>query len=200
VLPGTPSATAGDASANVSWTAPTNTGGAAITSYNLQVRTGTTVVRTITDIAGTSTTVTGLTNGTAYNFRVRAVNSAGVGALSAASNSVTPTGTTTTATVPARPAAPVATAGVAGGAITASATWTAPADGGSPITGYVVRALRMSSTGSVLQTITPAVQPASARSLQMTLPQTGNYRFTVQARNAIGNSQQSSRSNLVAGR
>jgi hypothetical protein len=34
----------------------------------------------------------------------------------------------------------------------------------------------------------------------MTLLQTGNYRFTAQARNAIGNSQQSPRSNLVAGR
>ncbi len=33
----------------------------------------------------------------------------------------------------------------------------------------------------------------------MTLPQTGNYRFTVQARNAIGSGPQSTRSNLVAG-
>jgi hypothetical protein len=159
--PGQPTATAGDASANVSWTPPTNTGGTAITEYRLQVRRGTNVIRTISGIPGTttSTTVTGLTNGVAYNFRVRAVNSAGVGALSTASTAVTPQGTTTTATVPARPAAPTATAGVAGGAMTATASWTAPADGGSAITGYIVRALRMSSTGSVLQTITSSCSP-----------------------------------------
>jgi hypothetical protein len=62
---------------------------------------------------------------------------------------------------------------VAGGAITATATWSAPADGASVITGYIVRALRMSGTGTVLQTITSPVQPATARSL----PQTGSYRL-----------------------
>jgi len=63
-----------------------------------------------------------------------------------------------------------------------------------------VRALRMSSSGAVLSTTTSAVQPASRRSLVMTLPATGNYRFTVQARNAIGSGAQSARSNQVAGR
>lgn len=194
-------ATAGNASATVTWTAPASDGGSPITSYSVQVRRGTTIVKTVTGVAATarSTTVTGLTNGTAYNFRVRAVNAVGNGTLSAASNSVTPKATTT-ATVPAKPAAPTATPGVAGGAITATAAWTAPADGGSPITGYIVRALRMSSTGTVLATTTSAVQPATARKLQMTLPVTGNYRFTVQAVNAIGKSPQSARSNLVAGR
>jgi hypothetical protein len=46
-------------------------------------------------------------------------------------------------------------------------------NGGSAVTGYVVRALRMSATGTVLATTTSAVQPASARHLTMT-PQTGN--------------------------
>jgi hypothetical protein len=36
--------------------------------------------------------------------------------------------------------------------------------------------------------------------LSMTLPRTGNYRFTVQAINAVGDGPQSPRSNLVAGR
>ena len=58
----------------------------------------------------------------------------------------------------------------------------------------------MSAAGAVLATTTSAVQPATARTLVMTLPVAGNYRFTVQAINAIGNSQQSLRSNLVAGR
>ena len=34
----------------------------------------------------------------------------------------------------------------------------------------------------------------------MTLPQTGNYRFTAETINAAGSSAQSARSNLVAGR
>jgi hypothetical protein len=93
--PGAPvigTAVAGNAQATVAWTAPVNTGGSAVTSYQVEVRTGTTVVRTVTGIAptATSTVVTGLTNGTAYNFRVRAVNAVGLGAFSAASNPVTP--------------------------------------------------------------------------------------------------------------
>jgi hypothetical protein len=97
--PAAPTATAGDAQATVTWAAPANTGGSAITSYDVQVRTGTTVVRTVTGVAATptSTVVTGLTNGTAYNFRVRAVNAVGPGGYSAASANVTPrAGTTTT--------------------------------------------------------------------------------------------------------
>ena len=84
-------ATPGTRQATVRWT-PGFDGGSPITSFQVQVRTGTTVVRTITGIAPTavSLVVTGLTNGTAYNFRVRAVNALGTGPLSAASNVVRP--------------------------------------------------------------------------------------------------------------
>lgn len=79
-------ATGGNASASVTFTAPSNVGGSAITSY--------TVVSTPSGFTGTGAsspvTVSGLSNGTAYTFKVFATNSYGPSVLSAASNSVTP--------------------------------------------------------------------------------------------------------------
>lgn len=75
---------------------------------------------------------------------------------------------------------------------TATANWAPPAStGGSAITGYRVFALRSSSTGAVLATTQSAIQPATARSLSMALPVAGNYRFQVNATNAIGTSNRS---------
>jgi len=91
IAPGAPTganATAGDAQASVTFTAPTNTGGAPVTGY--------TVTSSPDNKTGTGTgspiVVTGLTNGTAYTFTVVASNIAGPGPASTASNSVTPQG------------------------------------------------------------------------------------------------------------
>jgi hypothetical protein len=178
----------------VRWS-PAANGGSPITAYRVQVLTGTTVVRTVLGLSptATSTVVTGLTNGTAYTFRVYALNAVGLGALSAPSNVVTPVG------VPAAPTAVTGIAGTAGGIVTARVQWTAGSTGGAAINGYQIRALRMSPTGAVLATLLPSVQPGTSRGLTMTLP-AGNYRFTVQARNAVGWGAQSARSNQVAAR
>ena len=88
--PGAPTigtATAGDSSATVAFTAPTNLGvPPVITSY--------TAVSSPGGFTGTGAsspiTVSGLTNGTAYTFTVTATNSTGTGPASAASNSATP--------------------------------------------------------------------------------------------------------------
>lgn len=90
--PGTPSATApaSGASVTLSWAAPSSNGGAAITGYQIQVTKNGVVQPTTVSAAGSPTTVTGLTNGTPYTFKVAATNSVGTGEFSAASNAVTP--------------------------------------------------------------------------------------------------------------
>tara|TARA_R110000803_G_scaffold206154_1_gene273237 strand:+ start:571 stop:1488 length:918 start_codon:yes stop_codon:yes gene_type:complete len=79
-------ATPGNTFASVVFTAPPDVGGSAITAYS--------VVSTPGGFAGTGAsspvTVSGLTNGTAYTFKVIATNSYGLSVASAASNSVTP--------------------------------------------------------------------------------------------------------------
>jgi Ca2+-binding RTX toxin-like protein len=199
--PGTPTnvaATAGINEATVTWTAPTNDGGSPITGSQIEVRTGTTLFTTATfSNAATSQVVTGLTPGTTYSFVVKAVNSSGAGAASAASNAVT---------TPNRPGAPVigrARQGDNRGPVTASIAWTPPANtGGSAITGYKVTALRMSSganNATVVSSTDSAVLPATARSLEMTLT-AANYRFVVVAINAVGTSPESARSGSVLAR
>jgi hypothetical protein len=87
--PGAPTigtATAGNAQATVTFTAPGSQGGGPITGYRA---TSTPGGITATG-AASPITVTGLTNGTAYTFTVAAQNAGGFGPESAASNSVTP--------------------------------------------------------------------------------------------------------------
>src|SRR5205085_1048850 len=92
-VPGAPTdvtAVAGDASATVSWTAPAADGGSAITGYAVTPYIGATAQATTAVGNVTSTLVSGLTNGTAYTFKVHAANGVGPGPDSAASNAVTP--------------------------------------------------------------------------------------------------------------
>jgi titin len=82
---------AGDGRVGLSWVAPTVNGGAPVTDYVVQYRPSGTTTWTSIDEASTATlaTVTGLTNNTAYDFAVQAVNSAGPGVASAV-QTVTP--------------------------------------------------------------------------------------------------------------
>ena len=94
--PGAPTsvtATAGLASATVSWTAPT--GGGARRRYIVTPYIGSTA-QTPTTVNGTppatTATVKGLTPGTSYTFTVQGANVNGNGPASAHSNAVTPAG------------------------------------------------------------------------------------------------------------
>ncbi len=192
---GTP--TRGNAAAVVRWAAPA-TGGSPITGYTVRV------VNAATNIqvgalrpagpGATSLTVTGLLNGIADRFEVRATNAVGTGAYSALSSPVTP------ATTPRAPVIGAASSGAVGGTVNATARWSSPvSNGGATINGYVVSALRISRAGSVVATVTSTVRTATTRSLTMTLP-AGTYRFVVRARNAVGLGVGSARSNLVSAR
>ncbi|MPM41042.1 hypothetical protein SDC9_87691 [bioreactor metagenome] len=90
VTPGAPTigtVTAGDEQATVSFTAPANNGGAAITSYSVTVSPA-----DVPPVYGVSSpiVVTGLTNGQSYTFTVTATNLAGTGPASGVSSGVTP--------------------------------------------------------------------------------------------------------------
>ena len=128
-------ATAGNAQATVSWTAPTGViAQAPITDYAVQFSSNSgSSWSNFSDGTSTATsaTVTGLTNGTAVQFRVAAANAVGTGSYSTASSAVTPTA----GTPPGAPTGLTATAGNAQIAL----SWTAPASAGSSaITGYTV--------------------------------------------------------------
>ena len=93
-VPGAPTigtATAGNAQATITFTAPTSNGGSPITVYTVTSSPGG-ITKTE---ASSPITVTGLTNGTAYTFTVTATNSVGTGPASSPSKSVTPVAPTT---------------------------------------------------------------------------------------------------------
>jgi invasion protein IalB len=168
------SATLGNGSASVSWTAPVNNGGATVSGYTVTASPG-----GVTATCATSPcVVNGLSNGTAYTFSVIATNSAGNSGRSLPSGSITP------ATVPGAPT----NVSAALGNRSASVSWSAPVDnGGSTISGYTVTA----SPGGV--TVSCSSSPCVVNGLNNGTA----YTFTVVAINSAGNSVGSSQSGSV---
>ncbi|MBK7713275.1 MAG: fibronectin type III domain-containing protein [Bacteroidales bacterium] len=167
-------ATAGNAQATVSFTAPGNNGGSPVTGYTATSNPG-----GITASSSASPiTILGLTNGITYTFTVYATNENGNSATSPASNSVIPS---------AIPDAPTTVTAIAGNA-QATISFIAPVNnGGSSITGYTV-------------TSTPGDLTASGSASPIVITGLTNgiaYTFTVIAKNASGNSLPSSVSNSV---
>ena len=134
--PGVPtsvSGTSGNGQVSVSWTAPASNGGAAITDYVVQYSTSSGgSYTTFSDGTATTTTatVTGLTNNTAYYFKVAAVNYVGTGSYSTVSSGVTPL-------VPYFNAVSNLTA-VANANGSVDLAWSAPTASNSEIYGYSV--------------------------------------------------------------
>jgi hypothetical protein len=118
------------------------------------------------------------------NYMLFVVNSSGVPSV-ASMLSVSPP--------PTSPMAPTAVNAVAGNA-SATVTWTAPPDGGSPITSYTVTPY----VGSTAQTSTTVTGTPPATSATIGGLSNGtSYTFTVTATNAVGAGAASAPSNAV---
>ena len=179
-IPGTPAPIAPGAPQNlsltsksqavvVSWAAPASDGGSPITTYNVTSTPGTATCTTAT----LTCTLTGLTNGTAYAISVVAVNA--IGRSTSAEASATPYTT---------PSAPTGVSTTVGNGQVA-ASWTAPANGGSAITSYLVSAYN-ADTGLFTCTTT-TLTTCTVTGLTNGTP----YSLTVVAINAAGRSKAS---------
>ena len=172
-VPGAPTAGSAEVSNGqvvLTWTAPANNGGTAVTSY--RISDGSNVNLSINGDLLTYT-VTGLTNGSTYDFTIAAVNAVGTSATSTYAS-------VTVTSAPSAPAAP--TVSVSGSSIEVS--WTAPAANGSTISGYNVYLVN-SSGNDVGQPSNPT--PATGTSLTISNVAAGSY--TVQVMALAGNLQ-----------
>lgn len=168
-------ATAGDGSARITWTAPSDDGGGVISRYTATASPG---GKSCTWTTGElACTISELTNGTAYSVTVTATTLAGTSAASSAA-------TVTPGRAPGAPTAARATAGL----LRATVTWKAPTDTGGGITGYTATAnpggASCTTTGALTCTITGLLN-------------TKAYTVAVKARSAGGEGAASSASAAV---
>ena len=176
-----PATGVGEGQVKLTWSAPADDGGAAVSDYVVDYRPVATLAwTTLDDGIGTSTsfTVSGLTKSVQYAFRISAKNAVGVGSRSIVS--ATPAGTPDSPVDLTAAVAP--TAGVGSGEV--KLTWTAPASNGVAISDYIIT----QRTGFAMPTIlNDGVSTATTLTLSG-LTNGGNYVFTVSAKNSLGTS------------
>jgi hypothetical protein len=152
--------------ATISWSAPSNDGDSPITGYTATASPGGASCST-TGALTCNIAASALSAGQNYTFAVTATNVVGTGLSSGPSNAVQILGV---------PFAPTITS-VTGGSNSVIVGWTAPADGGSPITGYTVAAswaVSSSHCSTTTLSCAVAVNPGEP------------YTFSVVATNALG--------------
>jgi hypothetical protein len=167
--------------ADVTWIAPLDNG-ESIDLYTVTVfnKAGTTAATGVSGCTSSTLTcsVTGLTRGTAYTFKVKARNEAGDSLVSPVSAAFT--------VAPESPTSVSTSKSVSGSTATIEVTWGAPATNAEPITGYTVKAT--DGTTTVTKTWTSGDLKASftANTSGADLTLGTRYTFTVLASNAGG--------------
>ncbi len=188
-------ARSGYESATVTWTAPSDSGGSAISHYTLIATDLTATSRggqSCTWSTGPLTcTLTGLTDGDSYTFAVTATNSVGTGLISVASNAV----------VPALSVSSPSTALIAtpsNGEVALS--WAAPAaNGGAAVIGYNLYEGTSAGGETYSSPVNGAVLISGTSSAISRLTNGHTYYFTVKAVNAVGSSLASNEAWAIPG-
>ena len=178
--PGAPTglaATGGQGRIDLSWTAPSNDGGTAVTGYRIEVSPdGQSWNDRVADTSSTATSYahTGLAPGTTRHYRVSAINAVGTGSASSSDSA-------TTFSAPGAPTGLTATAAGQAGVVLA---WTAPSsDGGSPITGYRID---YSSDGASYTSLVANSRNTSTGYSDTRGLSSGTHYYRIYAINAVG--------------
>jgi len=164
---------------NLSWTAPSDDGGSAISGYMIERSTdgGSTWSTVQSNTGSTATTYsdTGLPHSTTYTYRASAINSVGP---SQPSNTAS---ATTFNTVPTPPTGLTATAQV----LNVNLSWNVPSDnGGTPITGYMIE--RSTDNGSTWSTLVANTGSTGTTYSDTNVLPLSTYTYRVSAINDIG--------------
>ena len=175
---------------DLSWRAPSDDGGAAITGYRIEVSPdGSNWTNLVADAGSTSIsyTHTGLTAGSTRHYRVSAINSAGTGPVS---------NTATVATAAAgAPGAPTGLTATANGQTRIDLSWRAPSNNGvAAITGYKIEVSENGSSWSDLETNTGSTSTSYTHT-GLTAGSTRHYR--VSAINSAGTGLASNTANAT---
>jgi hypothetical protein len=192
LAPSRPVCVAGNAAVALRFAPPRSTGRLRITDYVIQYSADaganwTTAVDAVS--ASPSALIRGLSNGTAYVFRVAAVTAGGIGAFSASSAPAIPFLRT------AMPAAPTSVTGV-GSSGRVSLSWAASSsNAGGPIRDYVIQ-YRSAAAGSRWFTYTDGVTSVNAATVRR-LVAGRSYIFRVAAKNLAGTGAFSSPSDVI---
>jgi hypothetical protein len=182
------SAISSSGKASVSWSLPSSNG-ATITSYVVKTYLGSTLIgsKSLTCVQpcspARSTSVSGLSNGKLYTFKVAAVNARGIGPAGSTAVTVSATGT--------KPGTPTGVKAVAGVG-KATVSWVAPSNGSATISGYVVTPFK----NGVAQTPRSFTSTATSQAISG-LTAGAPYTFKVAAKNVVGTGLQSVASNIV---